>query len=64
MDDDNKLVVLTKTILDTFEEQKLSRFESLFILEAVKSSLQEQIIKETVEETIKDTKSTAGPGIG
>ena len=64
MDDDNKLVVLTKTILDTFEEQKLSRFESLFILEAVKASLQEQIIKETVEETIKDTKSTAGPGIG
>lgn len=64
MDDDNKLVSLTKGILDTFQEQKLTRFESLFILEAVKSSLQEQIIKETVEETIKDSKSNAGPGIG
>jgi hypothetical protein len=50
--------------LDTFQEQKLSRFESLFILEAVKSSLQEQIIKETIEEVIKDPKTDTGPGIG
>jgi hypothetical protein len=64
MEDDNKLVLLTKTILDTFQEQKLSRFESLFILEAVKSSLQEQIIKETIEEVIKDPKTDTGPGIG
>jgi hypothetical protein len=64
MEDDNKLVVLTKTILDTFQEQHLTRFESLFILEAVKSSLQEQIIKDTIEEVIKDKRESTGPGIG
>jgi hypothetical protein len=64
MDDDNKLINLTKSILDSFQKQELTRFESLFILEAVKSSLQEQIIKETVEEIIKDAKTDVGPGIG
>jgi hypothetical protein len=64
MEDDNKLVLLTKYVIDAFQEQHLSRFESLFILEAVKSSLQEQVIKEIVEDSIKESKSSRGPGIG
>tara|TARA_R100000963_G_C4639295_1_gene103009 strand:+ start:1483 stop:1671 length:189 start_codon:yes stop_codon:yes gene_type:complete len=60
---DDKLVDITKTILDTFTEQKLTRFESLFVLEAVRSSLQEQIITDTVKE-ILNTKSQPSPGIG
>jgi len=63
MADENRLVDMTKTILDTFQEQKLTRFESLFILEAVRSSLQEQIISETVKEII-NAKSQPAPGIG
>jgi hypothetical protein len=63
MADENRLVDMTKTILDTFQEQKLTRFESLFILEAVRSSLQEQIISDTVRE-ILNTKSQPAPGIG
>ena len=64
MDEDNKLVLLTKYVIDAFQEQNLSRFESLFILEAVKSSLQEQVIKEIVDDSIKESKSSRGPGIG
>ena len=60
---DDKLVGITKTILDTFTEQKLTRFESLFVLEAVRSSLQEQIITDTVKEII-NAKSQPPPGIG
>jgi len=62
-DDAQKLVGITKTILDTFTEQKLTRFESLFVLEAVRSSLQEQIITDTVKEII-NAKSQPAPGIG
>ncbi len=64
MDEENRLLTITKSILDTFTSEKLSRFESLFILEAVKSSLQEEIIKETVVEVIKDEKPKDIPGIG
>ena len=60
---DDKLVGITKTILDTFTEQKLTRFESLFVLEAVRSSLQEQIITDTVKEII-NAKSQPAPGMG
>jgi hypothetical protein len=64
MDEENRLLTITKSILDTFTSEKLSRFESLFILEAVKSSLQEEIIKETVVEVLKDEKPKDIPGIG
>jgi hypothetical protein len=63
MDDANKLVEITKSILETFEKQKLTRFESLFVLEAVRSSLQEQVITDTVKEIINE-KKTPSPGIG
>lgn len=63
MSDENKLVGVTKIVLDTFTDKKLTRFESLFVLEAVRSSLQEQIIAETVKE-IYNTKSHPPPGIG
>ena len=63
MDDANKLVEITKSILETFEKQKLTRFESLFVLEAVRSSLQEQVIADTVKEVINE-KKTPSPGIG
>lgn len=64
MDEEHRLLTLTKTILDSFVSEKLSRFESLFILEAVKASLNEEVIKETVEELLKDSKSKDIPGIG
>lgn len=64
MDEENRLLTITRSILDTFTSEKLSRFESLFILEAVKSSLQEEIIKETVVEVLKDEKPKDIPGIG
>ena len=64
MDEENKLLTITKSILDSFVSEKLSRFESLFILEAVKSSLQEEVIKETVAEVLKDDKAKDIPGIG
>jgi len=64
MEEEHRLLTLTKTILDSFVSEKLSRFESLFILEAVKASLQEEVIKETVEELLKDNKSKDIPGIG
>ncbi len=64
MDEEHRLLTLTKSILDSFVSEKLSRFESLFILEAVKASLNEEVIKETVEELLKDNKSKDIPGIG
>jgi len=64
MDEEHRLLTLTKSILDSFVSEKLSRFESLFILEAVKASLNEEVIKETVEEILKDNKPQDIPGIG
>jgi|TARA_R110000824_G_scaffold255209_1_gene444169 hypothetical protein len=64
MDEEHRLLSITKSILDTFVEQKLNRFESLFILEAVKASLQEDIIKETFDELINDKTPKDIPGIG
>ena len=64
MEEEHRLLTLTKTILDSFVTEKLTRFESLFILEAVKSSLHEEVIKETVEELLKDNKTKDIPGIG
>jgi|TARA_R110000851_G_scaffold190700_2_gene341423 hypothetical protein len=63
MSDENKLVDITKVILDKFTENELTRFESLFILEAVRSSLQEQIITETIKE-MYSSKNQPSPGIG
>jgi len=62
MDDSTKLVDITKIVLDTFQKQELTRFESLFVLEAVKSSLQEQIIAETIKDVLNNPKS-AHPGV-
>ena len=64
MDEEHRLLSITKSILDTFVEQKLNRFESLFILEEVKASLQEDIIKETFDELINDKTPKDIPGIG
>ena len=64
MEEEHRLLTLTKTILDSFVTEKLSRFESLFILEAVKASLNEEVIKETVEELLIDNKTKDIPGIG
>jgi len=64
MDEEHKLLSITKSILDTFVAEKLNRFESLFILEAVKASLQEDIIKETLEELLNDKTPQDIPGIG
>jgi|TARA_B110000438_G_scaffold283337_1_gene311282 hypothetical protein len=64
MEEEHRLLTLTKSILDSFVAEKLSRFESLFILEAVKASLQEEVIKETVEEVLNDKKTQDIPGIG
>jgi hypothetical protein len=64
MDEEHKLLSITKSILDTFVAEKLNRFESLFILEAVKASLQEDIIKETFDELINDRTPKDIPGIG
>ena len=64
MDEEHRLLSITKSILDTFVGEKLNRFESLFILEAVKSSLQEDIIKETLEELLNDKTPKDIPGIG
>ena len=64
MDEEHRLLSITKSMLDTFVEQKLNRFESLFILEAVKASLQEDIIKETFDELINDKTPKDIPGIG
>jgi hypothetical protein len=64
MDEEHRLLTLTKSILESFVSEKLSRFESLFILEAVKASLNEEVIKETVEELLKDNKTKDIPGIG
>ena len=63
MEEEHRLLTLTKTILDSFVTEKLSRFESLFILEAVKASLQEEVIKETVQELLADNKTKDIPGI-
>ena len=64
MDEEHRLLTLTKSILESFVSEKLSRFESLFILEAVKASLQEDIIKETFDELINDKTPKDIPGIG
>ena len=64
MDEEHRLLTLTKSILESFVSEKLSRFESLFILEAVKESLNEEVIKETVEELLKDNNKQDIPGIG
>ena len=64
MDEEHKLLSITKSILDTFVAEKLNRFESLFILEAVKASLHEEVIKETFDELISDRTPKDIPGIG
>ena len=64
MEEEHRLLTLTKSILDSFVAEKLNRFETLFILEAVKASLQEEVIKETVEEVLNDKKTQDIPGIG
>ena len=64
MDEEHRLLSITKSILDTFVGEKLNRFEPLFILEAVKASLQEDIIKETFDELINDKTPKDIPGIG
>ena len=64
MEEEHRLLTLTKTILDSFVTEKLTRFESLFILEAVKSSLHEEVIKETVQEILADNNKQDIPGIG
>ena len=64
MDEEHRLLTLTKSILESFVSEKLSRFKSLFILEAVKASLNEEVIKETVEELLKDNNKQDIPGIG
>ena len=61
---EHRLLTITKSILDSFVAEKLSRFESLFILEAVKASLHEEVIKETVQEILEDKKPQDSPGIG
>lgn len=64
MEEEHRLLTLTKTILESFATEKLTRFESLFILEAVKSSLHEEVIKETVQELLADNNKQDIPGIG
>jgi hypothetical protein len=64
MDEEHRLLTLTKSILESFVSEKLSRFESLFILEAVKASLNEEVIKETVQELLADNNKQDIPGIG
>jgi hypothetical protein len=64
MEGEHRLLTLTKTILESFATEKLTRFESLFILEAVKSSLHEEVIKETVQEILADNNKQDIPGIG
>ena len=64
MEGEHRLLTLTKTILDSFVTEKLTRFESLFILEAVKASLQEEVIKETVQELLVGNNKQDIPGIG
>tara|TARA_R100000951_G_scaffold94535_2_gene83293 strand:- start:246 stop:440 length:195 start_codon:yes stop_codon:yes gene_type:complete len=64
MEGEHRLLTLTKTILESFATEKLTRFESLFILEAVKSSLHEEVIKETVQELLADNNKQDIPGIG
>jgi hypothetical protein len=64
MEGEHRLLTLTKTILESFVTEKLTRFESLFILEAVKSSLHEEVIKETVQEILADNNKQDIPGIG
>ena len=64
MDEEHRLLTLSKSILESFVSEKLSRFESLFILEAVKASLNEEVIKETVQELLADNNKQDIPGIG
>lgn len=54
------ILTITQTVLELFKEFELSRVQSMFVMEAVKLSINEEIIKETIEDMKKGHDSTPG----
>jgi len=54
------ILKITNEILELFKEYELSRVQTIFIIEAVKLSINEEIIKETIEDMKKGHDSTPG----
>ena len=54
------ILTITQTVLELFKELELSRVQSMFVMEAVKLSINEEIIKETIEDMKKGHDSTPG----
>ena len=54
------ILTITQTVLELFKEFELSRVQSMFVMEAVKLSIKEEIIKETIEDMKKGHDSTPG----
>jgi len=54
------ILTITQTVLELFKEYELSRVQSMFVMEAVKLSINEEIIKETIEDMKKGHDSTPG----
>jgi len=54
------ILILTKAILDLFKEHDLSRVQSIFVIEAAKMSINEEIIRETIEDMRKGYYTSAG----
>ena len=47
------ILIITNKILDLFKEHELSRAQSIFAVEAVKLSINEEIIKDVIEDLRK-----------
>ncbi len=51
------ILIITKEIMDIFTKHELSRIQSMFVCEATKMSIQEEITKEIIKEEKEGTAS-------
>ncbi len=56
------ILTMTKQVIDMFASNELSRMQCVFVLEAVKMSMHEEITKEMIDAYSKGHESL--PGVG
>ena len=54
------ILTVTKAVIDLLSSNELSRMQCIFVLEAVKMTMHEEITKEIVEDVTRGRHSDAG----
>ena len=54
------ILTVTKAVIDLLSSNELSRMQCIFVLEAVKMTMHEEITKEIVEDVTRSRHSDAG----